>query len=40
MKKKAIEIGKKIRDAMREEGSSLKAMDDFFSTMLAMREGY
>ena len=40
MKKKAAEIGEKIRDAMREEGSSLKAMDDFVSTMLSKRQGY
>ncbi|RVW82557.1 UDP-glycosyltransferase 92A1 [Vitis vinifera] len=40
MKKKATEIGEKIRDAMREGGSSLKAMDDFVSTMLSKRQGY
>ncbi|CBI39456.3 unnamed protein product, partial [Vitis vinifera] len=38
MKKKATEIGEKIRDAMREGGSSLKAMDDFVSTMLSKRQ--
>ena len=40
MKKKAIEIGEKMRAAMGEEGSSLKAIDDFVSTMLSNRQGY
>ena len=38
VKKKATEIGEKMRAALREEGSALKAMDDFVSTMLSKRQ--
>ena len=43
MKKKAIEAGKKLRDAMRAEegsgfkGSSIKAMDDFIDAIIIGR---